>query len=104
MIDIPRDLLPGAEIDVDITPPETYRTGQTRSRGDRNLIDKAASALLSAQHPVIVAGGGVKWSMAAEEVTQLADTIGAAIVTSYGQADAVQERGGLAKLSVAAER
>lgn len=89
MIDLPRDLLPGAEIDVDIAPPNTYRTGQTRARGDRNLIDKAASTLLSAQRPVIVAGGGIEWSMASEEVTRMADLLGAAIVTSYGRADAV---------------
>ncbi len=89
MVDIPRDLLPGAEIDVDILPPETYRTGQTRARGDRNLVDKATSTLLSAQRPVILAGGGIEWSMAHEEVTQLAELLGAAIVTSYGRADAV---------------
>jgi acetolactate synthase-1/2/3 large subunit/sulfoacetaldehyde acetyltransferase len=89
LLDIPRDLLPGAEIDLDLLPPSTYRSGQTRARGDRNLIDKAASTLLSAQRPVIVAGGGIEWSMASEEVTRLADLLGAAIVTSYGRADAV---------------
>ena len=89
MVDIPRDLLPGGEVDLEMLPPDTYRTGQTRSRGDRNLIDKAASVLLSAQRPVIVAGGGVQWSNAADEVTRMADMIGAAITTSYGRADAV---------------
>ena len=89
MLDIPRDLLPGGEVELDLLPPETYRSGQTRSRGDRNLIEKAANQLLSAQRPVILAGGGVQWSNAANEVTRLADLIGAAIVTSYGRADAV---------------
>ena len=89
MVDIPRDLLPGGEVELEMLPPDTYRTGQTRSRGDRNLIDKAASVLLSAQRPVIVAGGGVQWSNAADEVTRMADLIGAAITTSYGRADAV---------------
>ncbi len=89
LLDIPRDLMPGAEIDVDVLPPNAYRTGQTRARGDRNLIDRAASTLLSAQRPVILAGGGIEWSMASEEVTRLADLVGAAIVTSYGRADAV---------------
>ena len=89
MVDIPRDLLPGGEVDLEMLPPDTYRSGQTRSRGDRNLIDKAASVLLSAQRPVIVAGGGVQWSNAADEVTRMADLIGAAITTSYGRADAV---------------
>ena len=89
LVDIPRDLLPGAAVDLDLLPPESYRSGQTRARGDRNLVDKATRTLLSAQRPVIVAGGGIQWSSAGEEVTRLADLLGAAIVTSYGRADAV---------------
>jgi thiamine pyrophosphate-dependent acetolactate synthase large subunit-like protein len=89
MIDIPRDLLPGAEIELDLLTPETYRTGQTRSRGDQGLIDKAAAVLSAAQRPVILAGGGVQWSNAGEVVCRMAELTGAAIVTSYGRADAV---------------
>ena len=89
LLDIPRDLLPGSEVDLDLLPPDSYRTGQTRARGDRNLIDKASRTLLSAQRPVIVAGGGINWSEASQQVTELADALGAAIVTSYGRADAV---------------
>ena len=89
LVDIPRDLLPGAELDIDLLPPDTYRTGQTRSRGDRDLIDKGARVMLAAQRPVIVAGGGVVWSNAGNEVTRMADLLGAPIVTSYGRADAV---------------
>ena len=89
LLDIPRDLLPGGEVELDLLPPDTYRSGQTRARGDRNLIEKAANLLLAARQPVILAGGGVQWSNAAEEVTRLADLLGAAIVTSYGRADAV---------------
>lgn len=89
LVDIPRDLMPGAEIDVDVMPPENYRSGQTRAPGDPSLVEKAARVLLGAQRPVILAGGGIQWSNAAEEVTQLAELTGAAIVTSYGRADAV---------------
>ena len=89
LVDIPRDLLPGAEIDLDLLPPQNYRSGQTRSRGDRDLIDRASRTLLSAERPVIVAGGGIQWSNAGEEVAQLANLLGAAVVTSYGRADAV---------------
>ena len=33
LLDIPRDLLPGAEVELDLLPPDAYRPGQTRSRG-----------------------------------------------------------------------
>ena len=89
MIDIPRDLLPGAEIELDLLPPDTYRPGQTRSRGDQGLIDKAAAVLSASQRPVILAGGGVQWSNAGDEVCRMAELTGAAIVTSYGRVDAV---------------
>ena len=89
MLDIPRDLLPGAELEVELSPPETYRSGQSRSRGDRDLVEKAARVMLAARNPVIIAGGGVQWSNAAAEVTSMAELLGAAIVTSYGRADAV---------------
>ena len=89
LIDIPRDLLPGAEIDLDLMPPNTYRSGQTRSRGDLGLVQRAAEVLLAAQRPVILAGGGVQWSNAGDEVCRMAELTGAAIVTSYGRADAV---------------
>ena len=89
LLDIPRDLLPGGEVELDLMPPDTYRTGQTRLRGDRSLIEKASRLLLSAQRPVILAGGGVQWSGASDEVARMAHLLGAAIVTSYGRADAV---------------
>ena len=89
LVDIPRDLMPGAEIDLDLLPPQNYRTGQTRARGDRDLVERATRALLSAERPVILAGGGIQWSNAGEEVARLADLLGAAVVTSYGRADAI---------------
>ena len=89
LVDIPRDLLPGGELEVELRPPDTYRTGQTRGRGDRGLIARAAELLSSAERPVILAGGGVAASNASEEVTLMADALGGAIVTSYGRADAV---------------
>ena len=89
LLDIPRDLLPGAEIDLELLPPDAYRPGQTRSRGDLGLVQRAAEVLLAAHRPVILAGGGVQWSNAGGAVCRLAELSGAAIVTSYGRADAV---------------
>ena len=89
LLDIPRDLLPGAEVELELLPPDAYRPGQTRARGDWGLIQRAADLLAAARRPVILAGGGVQWSNAGEVVCRLAELTGAAIVTSYGRADAV---------------
>ena len=89
MVDIPRDLMPGAEIDFEPLSPGTYRTGQTRLRGDERLVISAAEVLTSAARPVVLAGGGVVWSDASEEVMRIADALGAPVVTTYGHADAV---------------
>lgn len=89
LVDLPRDIMVGTEFEVDILSPESYRVGQTRVQGDEELVHKASQALLSAQRPAIMAGGGVDWSLCSEEVTELADLLGAGIVTAYGRADAV---------------
>ena len=57
LLDIPRDLLPGADVELDLLPPDAYRPGQTRSRGDLGLVRRAADVLAAAQRPVILAGG-----------------------------------------------
>ena len=89
LVDIPRDLLPGADIDFEAMAPDSYRTGQTRLRGDERLIAKAAEVLNGAERPVVLAGGGVVWSEASDEVMRIADALGAPVVTTYGHADAV---------------
>ncbi len=87
-VDLPRDLLNATELDVRIVSPSAYRPGQ-RLEGDRRLIGDSVELLLGAERPVILAGGGVVWSQAHNEVAQLADLLGAAVVTSYERNDAV---------------
>lgn len=89
LVDVPRDLFPGAEIDFSGLSPNSYRTGQTRLRGDAELIGAAAEVLRSAERPIILAGGGVVWSEASNEVMAVADALKAPVITSYGHADAV---------------
>ena len=89
LVDIPRDLMPGAEVEFERLARDSYRTGQTRLRGDERLIGEAAHVLRSAERPVVLAGGGVVWSEASEEVMRMADALGAPVVTTYGHADAV---------------
>ena len=89
LVDIPRDLMPGAELAYEPTPPDAYRTGQTRLRGDERLVAAAAQVLRDAARPVVLAGGGVVWSEASEEVMRMAEALGAPVVTTYGHADAI---------------
>jgi len=87
-IDIPRDLLDGSPIEVDFATPESYRAHH-RSPGDPALIKRAAELLKNAKRPIIIAGGGVNHSDAAQQVVDIADLLSAPMITSYGRNDAV---------------
>ena len=87
-IDIPRDLLDGSPIEHPDAQPPSYRVHQ-RLPADPELVARAASLLSSAERPVIIAGGGVIQSGASETVVQLAELLGAPMITSYGRNDAV---------------
>ena len=63
--------------------------------GDPKLVRKAAEILKGARFPVIVAGGGVKWSRAHREVCSLAEALSAPMVTSYGRVDSVPNDHGM---------
>ncbi len=89
LVDLPRDIMVGTEIDTASLDPRSYRVGQSRVQGDEELVEQAVQVLLSGQRPVIMAGGGVDWSLASQEAVALAEITGAALVTAYGRADAV---------------
>ncbi len=80
-LDIPLDILLQKEDDVYLPAPENYRP-YGRLRGDQELINKAAQILLDAERPLLVAGGGVIAAEAWEEFQHLADTLGAAAITT----------------------
>ena len=88
VVDIPRDVQNETDLDVEIPSPAAYRPSQSHP-GDPQLIRQAAAILKDARMPVIVAGGGVKWSGAHEEVCALAEMLAAPIVTSYARCDSV---------------
>ena len=87
-VDLPRDLLNAGEVDVDLIAPASYRPAQ-RPEGDARRIADAAALLAKAKRPVLIAGGGVDWGRAEADALRLAETLGAAVVTSYGHNDAV---------------
>jgi acetolactate synthase I/II/III large subunit len=54
--------------------PESYRT-EARAAGDPDLVKKAVRILRDAEHPVVLAGAGVRWSIAPEALIALSDAV-----------------------------
>ncbi|XSC47437.1 hypothetical protein ACF1BQ_019300 [Bradyrhizobium sp. RDT10] len=78
LVDIPQDIL-AADIEFAEYLPAS-RPG--RMRGDADQIKAAAEALLSAQRPLIVSGGGAIASGAAAEVRELAEALAIPVITT----------------------
>ena len=97
VVELPPDILSGltaaglAEIQPATPPPA----------GDPAHLDAAAEALLRAQRPMILAGGGAVAAEAHAELIALARRLGAPITTSSNGRGAVDDRDPLALLPVA---
>ncbi len=90
LVNLHRDVL-AQEFDDDSTPTPLSRTegvAGLRPTAPAEVVARGAELLRSAERPVIVAGGGVKFREW-EPVAALAELIGAPIVTSAGHGDAV---------------
>ena len=77
-VNIPRDLFYG-EADYTIQKPLHIE----RSAGGRRSLDAAAAALAGARFPVILAGGGVIMADGTGPLVELAEFLGAPVVSSY---------------------
>lgn len=77
-INIPRDYFYG---EIETAIPQPFAIG--RGPGDREAIRAAARLLADAKFPVIVAGGGVAFAGAANELKELAEYLTAPVVNSY---------------------
>ncbi|MET3317563.1 UNVERIFIED_ORG: acetolactate synthase-1/2/3 large subunit [Peribacillus simplex] len=62
-----------------------------RLRPDPEAIEAAAKLLLSSERPVIVVGGGAITAEASPELRQLAEVVGAAVVTTWNGKSAMPE-------------
>ena len=51
-----------------------------RARPDRGELRRAAAALASAERPLLIAGGGVRWSLAEEQLAAFAEAHGIPVV------------------------
>jgi acetolactate synthase-1/2/3 large subunit len=79
---LPRDVLKAC-LPIELPPPERYRVTHHRLHPDPNHVDHAADLLSSAEHPVILLGGGLRWSPGAlETALSLAVDWGVPVVTS----------------------
>lgn len=88
-VEVPMDIQAEAA-DVAIHPL-SERMSSGRQRPDSSEVEKAVALLLNAERPVIVAGGGAILSDASAELTRLAETVGAFVVTTWNDKGAISE-------------
>ena len=93
MVEVPADVT-GIEVDVDPSRHQPVRT--SRSAGDARDIDDAAKMLLDAACPIILAGQGVFYAEATDELRQLAELLQAPVMTTFDGKSAFPEDHALA--------
>jgi thiamine pyrophosphate-dependent acetolactate synthase large subunit-like protein len=93
MVEVPADVM-GLDVEVD---PNAHRPIRpTRSAGDPGDIDQAARMLLAASCPMILAGQGVLYAEATEELRRLAELVQAPAMTTFDGKSAFPEDHALA--------
>ncbi len=82
-ISVPEDVLHEDDGDAAIYAEEACKTFPAyRTRANSDAVRHAAELLLRAEHPILVAGGGVVTSGAWQELTILAERLGAPVATT----------------------
>ena len=81
LIDLPMDVQADA-VDLPDLPEPGARRPHDRPAGDPEAVKQAATLLVGAKRPVIVAGGGVILSRAEAELRALAEHLGACVVST----------------------
>lgn len=89
LMDVPMDVQ-AATAEVTIPDPAT-REARGRQRPDAVNVERAARLLAGAKRPVIVAGGGVITAEAGDALRQLAERLGAPVVTTWNGKGAIDE-------------
>src|SRR5262245_58113975 len=84
-VDIPRDLLP-TKLDFEFPAPASYRSTSRQAPANDEIM-RAVDLIEKAERPLILAGGGVKWSGATRELIALAERFDLPVVTSDGHRD-----------------
>lgn len=81
VIELPMDVQAQA-VDVDVLPGPQTRRPHDRPRGDQEAVRRCAELLVSAERPVILAGGGVLLSRCEAALRRLAEHLGACVITT----------------------
>ena len=88
-LDLPMDVQADSADVVIPEPDEREARGRIRPAADD--VERAASLLRGARRPVIVAGGGVITADASQQLTALAERLGAPVVTTWMGKGAIDE-------------
>lgn len=87
-LDFTREILEDQEVEFEALDPDRYRAGG-RGLADPDEVRRAAEILAEARAPVVWAGRGVLTSRATDSVVGLAESLGAAIVTTFNGIGAI---------------
>ena len=87
-LNLPRDVLAGQADFEAMQSPLTYRPISSQSAPAKS-ISQAAKLLSEAERPVIMVGGGIKNTSAADTAMELAEAFNTPVVSSPGHGDAV---------------
>ena len=94
-VDFPKDLLVGpSEVDStdkSLAGPSKPAYVANGTRPDAEALARACRLLAGAKHPVIVAGRGVMWAKAWDDLVALAERLGAPVVTTEMGRGAISE-------------
>jgi acetolactate synthase-1/2/3 large subunit len=91
-LSLPSDVLEGETPDASVYGVSEFgRAPALRTRPDPDLVLRAAEAIVAAERPVIVAGGGVLTSGAWDELTALAEALNVPVATSINGKGSIAE-------------
>ena len=87
-VNLPRNIL-AASNSYNINTKKPSFTNESKQKGNKENIKKAAKLIGKSTRSVIVAGGGIKYNSSFKEVIKLAELCNLPIVTAAGHGDAI---------------
>jgi len=90
MVELPQDV---AAAEIDSRAVEAYRpVAATRAQANPADVQAAARALLAAEKPIVIAGAGVLYAEATEELAELAERLQLPVMTTMEGKSAISEQ------------